>query len=107
MTFSEFEAGAMSVENIAGCRVELVGELVAVMTESYLADSDGTTVERGRGFAEMTPETLENRRPGRWLLSPFDRAIADQHQGFTRYATRDEIVKYQAAKDAQEKESSL
>ena len=108
LSFDEFAIAAKKIENITGCTVEKDGDCVQIIVESYLANDDGSMVERARTPVEMTTEQYAEKRfstPGSWLLAACERAIADKYQGFTRYATADEVAVAQS-KLAQEGSAS-
>lgn len=102
LTFEEYAAAAKRVEHITNCQVALGpgDKIVRILVESFLANDDGSTVERGRAMVEMTAEQYESSRiaPGPWLCTTFDRAIAEKWQGYARYATVEEIAAYKSAK---------
>ena len=103
LSFEEFAAAAKQVEHVTDCSAKKDGNWVRIVVESYLANDDGSVVERGYARVEMTPEQYGERKwaaPGPWLLQTFDRAIAEKWQGYTRYATAEEIAAYMSAKDA-------
>ena len=100
MNFDEFKAGALRLDHVTDCIIDVVRGNVQIVVEAYLARDDGS-VERGRAFVELTQEQYTEggwSTPGPWLLRPFDRGIADKHEGYTRYATPEEIAAYRAAK---------
>lgn len=104
LSFEEFAAAAAKqVEHVADCRVKKDGNWVRIVVESYLANDDGSVVERWYAHVEMTPWQYGEGRcwatPGPWLLQTFDRAIAEKWQGYTRYATAEEIAAYKSAKE--------
>lgn len=108
MTFDDFRKKALLVEHVTDCRVRVIdGERgwegsIEVLVEAYMAKDDGT-VERGRAPCLLTKEQYDSGRysPGAWLLQAFDRAIKDKHEGYTRYATPDEIAACKARKAAE------
>ena len=91
--FDGFAAKAKELEHVTNCMVQQNGGWVEIITEAYLAKEDGT-VERCRGIAQVMADRIIE--PGKWLLSTFDSAIKDRYEGFTRYATADEIAAHKA-----------
>ena len=96
MTLDQFREKALLVEHVTDCWVRVIdGERgwIEVLVEAYMAKDDGT-VERGRAPCLLTQEQYDSGRhgPGAWLLQAFDRAVKDKHEGYTRYATPDEIA---------------
>ena len=100
--FEDFAAAAKQIEHIADCTLKKVGNRVEIMVEAYLAKDDGT-VEHGYALVELMPWMWGEgkwEKPGRWLLTTFDHSIEKQWEGFTRYATADEIAAYKAGEVA-------
>ena len=100
MTFDEFAAAAKQLEHIKDCTIETSPYGVMVTVEAYMANEDGTRIERGRDLIDMTQEQFSRSRfstPGPWLLQSFERAFKVKHQGFTRYAMPEEIARYKSA----------
>ena len=105
MTLDEFTAAAKQLEHITDCTIETCSYGVQILTEAYMANDDGSCIERGRGLVLLTMDQFEDARwsapgsaPGSWLLQPFERAFKAKHQGFTRYAMPEEIARYKSAK---------
>ena len=76
-----------------------IDELVDTLEVHFLANDDGSRVERGRGIVILTTAQFTEKA---WihpflLLSSFRRAIEDKHQGFSRYATDAEVQAYRQA----------
>lgn len=106
MTFDEFAAAAKQLEHITDCTIEACSYGVQITTEAYMANDDGSRIERGRGLVLLTMDQTEDARwsaPGPWLLRPFELGVEAKHQGYTRYATAEEIAAY---KDAAAKEAA-
>lgn len=88
------------IEHVTNCTADYRGDdEIWVVVESFLANDDGSRVERGRGIVTLT--TAQFLEKG-WmnpslLMSPFLRAIEDKHQGFSRYATDAEVRAYRQA----------
>ena len=100
MTFDGFTAAAKQLEHITDCTIETCSYGVQIFTEAYMANDDGSCIERGRGVVLLTMEQFEDARwsaPGSWLLQSFERAFKVKHQGFARYATPKEIARYKSA----------
>ena len=102
MTFDEFAAAAKHLEHITDCTIEACSYGVQIITEAYIANDDGSCIERGRGLVLLTVamEQIEDTRwsaPGPWLLQSFERVFKVKHQGFTRYATQEEIARHKSA----------
>lgn len=81
-------------------------DCIWVIIESFLANDDGSRVERARGVAQMTTAQFLDKA---WiapdiLMGSFQRAIHDKHQGYTRYATPAEVQAYLEAKVIGQKE---
>lgn len=87
----EIKAEVMRTENVTGCEIEAGDSKVTVIVESHLSNDDGSHVERGRAILEMTPQLFHEKGWMAQMMQPFERAILDKHQGYTRYATRAEI----------------
>lgn len=105
MNFEDFNAAAKQVEHVTDCTAELTrgGAWVHITVEAYLANDDGSMVERFKAPIKMLADEHAERRfsvPGPWLLQTFDRSIAEKWQGYTRYATAEEITAYKSAKEA-------
>ena len=91
---------AKKIEHVTNCTAEYSrGGQIWVIVEAFLANDDGSRVERGRDiFGFTTAQFLEKT----WihpslLLRAFRRAIEDKHQGFSRYATDAEVQAYRQA----------
>ena len=102
MTLDEFTAAAKQLEHITDCTIETCSYGVQIFTEAYMANDDGSCIERGRGLVLLTMDQFEDARwsaPGSWLLQSFERAfkVKVKHQGFTRYATQEEIARHKSA----------
>ena len=100
MTFDKFAAAAKQLEHITDCTIEACSYGVQIITEAYIANDDGSCIERGRGLVLLTMDQFEDARwsaPGSWLLQSFERAFKVKHQGFTRYAMPEEIARYKSA----------
>ena len=100
MTFDEFAAAAKQLEHITDCTIEACSYGVQIITEAYIANDDGSCIERRRGLVLLTMEQIEDTRwsaPGPWLLKSFERGFEVKHQGFTRYATQEEIARHKSA----------
>ena len=85
---------AKKIEHVTNCTAEYRGDdQIRIVVESFLANDDGSRVERGRGIITLTTaQFLEKAWMHPFLLmSPFLRAIEDKHQGFSRYATDAEV----------------
>ena len=99
MTFDEFAAAAKQLEHITDCTIETCSYGVQIITEAYMANDDGSCIERGCGIVLLTMEQIEDTRwlvPGSWLLESFERGFEVKHQGFARYATPEEIARYKS-----------
>lgn len=100
LMFDEFAAAAKQLEHITDCTIEACSYGVQITTEAYMANDDGSRIERGRGLVLLTMDQTEDARwsaPGPWLLRPFERGFEARRQGFTRYATQEEIACYKSA----------
>ena len=100
MTFDEFTDAAKQLEHITDCTIETSPYGVMVTVEAYMANEDGTRIERGRSLIDITQEQFSRSRfstPGPWLLVSFERGFKVKHQGFTRYATQEEIARHKSA----------
>ena len=88
------------IEHVTNCTAEYMGDdQIRIVVESFLANDDGSRVERGRGVVTMTAGSFLEKS---WmnpslLMSPFLRAIEDKRQGFSRYATDAEVQAYRQA----------
>ena len=88
------------IEHVTNCTAEYMeDDQIRIVVESFLANDDGSRVERGRGVVTMTADQFLEKS---WmnpslLMSPFLRAIEDKHQGFSRYATDAEVQAYRQA----------
>ena len=82
------------IEHVTNCTADYKGDdQIWIVVESFLANDDGSRVERGRGIVILTTAQVLGKI---WidpylLMSPFRRAIEDKHQGFSRYATDAEV----------------
>ena len=82
------------IEHVTNCTVDYKGDdQIWIVVESFLANDDGSRVERGRGIVILTTAQFLEKA---WihpslLMSHFRRAIEDKHQGFSRYATDAEV----------------
>ena len=91
---------AKKIEHVTNCTADYKGDdQILVIVESFLANDDGSRVERGRALIELTTAQFLEKA---WihpflLLSPFRRAIEDKHQGFSRYATDAEVQAHRQA----------
>ena len=91
---------AKKIEHVTNCTADYRGDdQIRIVVESFLANDDGSRVERGRGIVTLTTAQFTEKA---WihpflLLSPFRRAIEDKHQGFSRYATDAEVQAYRQA----------
>ena len=88
------------IEHVTNCTAEYMGDdQIQIVVESFLANDDGSHVERGRGVVTMTADQFleKSRMNPSLLMSPFLRAIEDKHQGFSRYATDAEVQAYRQA----------
>ena len=91
---------AKKIEHVTNCTADYMGvDQIWVVIESFLANDDGSRVERGRGLVILTTAQFAEKA---WihpflLLSPFRRAIEDKHLGFSRYATDAEVQAYRQA----------
>ena len=54
MTFDEFAAAAKQLEHITDCTIEACSYGVQIITEAYIANDDGSCIERGRGLVLLT-----------------------------------------------------
>ena len=100
LSFEDFAAAAKQVEYITDCTIEACSYGVQITTEAYMANDDGSRIERGRGLVLLTMDQTEDARwsaPGPWLLKSFELGFEVKHQGYTRYATAEEIAAYKAA----------
>ena len=100
LSFEDFAAAAKQVEHVADCTIEACSYGVQITTEAYMANDDGSCIERGRGLVLLTMEQIEDTRwlaPGSWLLKSFELGFEVKRQGFTRYATQEEIACYKSA----------
>lgn len=85
---------AKKIEHVTNCTADYRGgDQIWIVVESFLANDDGSRVERGRGIVILTTAQFTEKA---WihpflLLSTFRRAIEDKHQGFSRYATDAEV----------------
>ena len=102
--FDEFRAAALRVPHITDVMIEVKDGREYLWVEAYLSNADGSHVEKGYGVVDygeagVLGSTGKWATPGEWLLGPFERSIADdQWQGYTRYATADEIETYRSQK---------
>ena len=96
-SIDEFVAAALKLEHVTGCAFERKGAWVQFEVEAYLANEDGSAVERGRNVMSYTCGQISCHGTDlcRWALSSFERAIAEKWQGYTRYATPQEIEVHQ------------
>ena len=91
---------AKKIEHVTNCTADYKGDdQILVIVESFLANDDGSRVERGRALIELTTAQFLEKA---WihpflLLSSFRRAIEDKHLGFSRYATDAEVQAYRQA----------
>ena len=91
---------AKKIEHVTNCTAEYSrGGQIWVIVEAFLANDDGSRVERGRGIVILTTAQFLGKA---WihpslLMSPFRRAIEDKYQGFSRYATDAEVQAYRQA----------
>lgn len=89
------------IEHVTNCTADYRGDdQIWIVVESFLANDDGSRVERGRGIVILTTAQFLGKA---WihpslLMSPFRRAIEDKHQGFSRYATDAEVQAYRQAR---------
>lgn len=85
---------AKKIEHVTNCTADYRGDdQIWIVVESFLANDDGSRVERGRGIVILTTAQFTGKA---WihpflLLSSFRRAIEDKHLGFSRYATDAEV----------------
>ena len=88
------------IEHVTNCTADYRGDdQIWIVVESFLANDDGSRVERGRGIVILTTAQFAEKA---WihpflLLSTFRRAIEDKHLGFSRYATDAEVQAYRQA----------
>ena len=88
------------IEHVTNCTAEYMeDDQIRIVVESFLANDDGSRVERGRGIVILTTAQFTEKA---WihpflLLSSFRRAIEDKHLGFSRYATDAEVQAYRQA----------
>ena len=88
---------AKKIEHVTNCTADYKGDdQILVIVESFLANDDGSRVERGRALIELTTAQFLEKA---WihpslLMSAFRRAIEDKHRGFSRYATDAEVQAY-------------
>ena len=88
------------IEHVTNCTADYRGDdQIWIVVESFLANDDGSRVERGRGVVILTTAQFTGKA---WihpslLLSSFRRAIEDKHRGFSRYATDAEVQAYRQA----------
>ena len=88
------------IEHVTNCTADYEGvDQILIVVEAFLANDDGSRVERGRGLVILTTAQFTEKA---WihpflLLSPFRRAIEDKHLGFSRYATDAEVQAYRQA----------
>ena len=88
------------IEHVTNCTADFRGDdEIWIVVESFLANDDGSRVERGRGIVILTTAQFLEKA---WihpslLMSHFRRAIEDKHQGFSRYATDAEVQAYRQA----------
>ena len=91
---------AKKIEHVTNCTADYRGDdQIWIVVESFLANDDGSRVERGRGVVTMDRGSFLEKS---WmnpslLMSPFLRAIEDKRQGFSRYATDAEVQAYRQA----------
>jgi hypothetical protein len=89
------------IKHVTNCTVDYRGDdQIWIVVESFLANDDGSRVERSRGIVILTTARFPGKawiRPS-LLMSPFRRAIEDKHQGFSRYATDAEVQAYMQAR---------
>lgn len=91
---------AKKIENVTNCTAEYRGDdQIWVVVESFLANDDGSRVERGLNIVILTMAQFTGKA---WihpllLMSAFRRAIEDKRQGFSRYATDAEVQAYSQA----------
>ena len=88
------------IKHVTNCTAEYMGDdQIRIVVESFLANDDGSSVERGQGIVVLTTAQLLEKA---WihpsiLLGAFRRAIEDKYQGFSRYATDAEVQAYRQA----------
>ena len=88
------------IEHVTNCTADYEGvDQILIVVEAFLANDDGSRVERGQGLITLTTAQFTEKA---WihpflLLSPFRRAIEDKHLGFSRYATDAEVQAYRQA----------
>ena len=88
------------IEHVTNCTADYEGvDQILMVVEAFLANDDGSRVERGRCPVILTTAQFTEKA---WihpflLLSPFRRAIEDKHRGFSRYATDAEVQAYRQA----------
>ena len=90
---------AKKIEHVTNCTADMGVDQIWVVIESFLANDDGSRVERGLNIVILTTAQLTGKT---WihpslLLSSFRRAIEDKHLGFSRYATDAEVQAYRQA----------
>lgn len=91
---------AKKIEHVTNCTADYRGDdQIWVVVEAFLADDNGSRVERCRGIVILTTAQFTKKA---WihpslLMSTFRRAIEDKHQGFSRYATDAEVRAYRQA----------
>ena len=88
------------IEHVTNCTADYEGvDQILIVVEAFLANDDGSRVERGRGIVILTTAQFLGKA---WihpslLLRAFRRAIEDKYQGFSRYATDAEVQAYRQA----------
>ena len=88
------------IEHVTNCTADYRGDdQIWIVVESFLANDDGSRVERGLNIVILTTAQFTGKA---WidpflLLSSFRRAIEDKHRGFSRYATDAEVQAYRQA----------
>ncbi len=91
---------AKKIEHVTNCTADYRGDdQIWIVVESFLANDDGSRVERGRGIVIFTTAQFTEKA---WihpflLMRAFRRAIEDKHLGFSRNATDAEVQAYRQA----------
>ena len=99
LNWESFKAGVMRLENVTDCAFAEVGDEYLVEIESYVADDKGR-IERARAPILIRKSDVEADgwpEPAQRFMSAFERGFADRHEGYTRYATPDEVEAYKRA----------
>lgn len=95
------KAEVLKIEHVTDAVVKIDKGELFVVAETFLANDDGSKVERASVCATADIGSAREQKIVVWakiLCLKFDKAIAEKYQGYTRYATPEEIAKYKLAK---------